>query len=67
MRSAPRGSSWRGAGAAEVFRISGATGAGVERLMDAVLGYLPDRTTTETKGSEVEAVDEDKPDAWSPF
>ncbi|WP_133364863.1 GTPase ObgE [Qipengyuania sediminis] len=55
------------AGATEVFRISGATGAGVEALLDAVLAYLPDRTATETKGSEVEAVDEAAPPAWSPF
>ena len=55
------------AGAAEVFNISGATGAGVDRLLDAVLGYLPDRTTTETKGSEVEdESDQARPD-WSPF
>ena len=57
----------RAAGAAEVVRISGATGEGVDRLLDAVLGYLPDRTATETKGSEVETVDEDKPGEWSPF
>ncbi len=57
----------KAAGAAEVFPISGATGAGVERLMDAILGYLPDATTTETKGSEVEdAEDESRPD-WSPI
>ena len=57
----------KAAGAAEVFAISGATGAGVGRLMDAILGYLPDATTTETKGSEVEdAGDESRPD-WSPF
>ncbi len=57
----------KAAGAAEVFPISGATGAGVERLMDAILGYLPDATTTETKGSEVEDTsDESRPD-WSPI
>ena len=57
----------KAAGAAEVFAISGATGVAVERLLDAVLGYLPDRTTTETKGSEVEDEgDEARPD-WSPF
>lgn len=57
----------KAAGAAEVFPISGATGAGVDRLLDAVLGYLPDRTATETKGSEIEAVDDHQPDGWSPF
>ncbi|WP_375289420.1 GTPase ObgE [Qipengyuania sp.] len=54
------------AGADKVFRLSGATGAGVENLLDAVLSYLPDRTSTETKASEVE--DEDAaPDSWSPY
>ncbi|HEU4820019.1 MAG TPA: GTPase ObgE [Qipengyuania sp.] len=57
----------KAAGAAEVFRISGATGEGVDRLLDAVLGYLPDATTTETRGSEVEdETDAARPD-WSPF
>ncbi len=55
----------RAAGAGRVFAISGATGAGVEGLLDAVLGHLPDRTATETKGSEVEQ--EDQSDAWSPL
>ena len=57
----------KAAGAAEVFAISGATGAGVGKLLDAVLGYLPDRTATETKGSEVEAVDQDELGEWSPI
>jgi GTP-binding protein len=57
----------KAAGAAEVFAVSGATGQGVDRLLDAVLGYLPDRTATETKGSEVEAVDDDAPGGWSPL
>ncbi|MGY6552759.1 MAG: GTPase ObgE [Erythrobacter sp.] len=57
----------RAAGADQVFAVSGATGAGIEALMDAVLAYLPDRTTTETKGSEVEDVtDRETPD-WSPL
>jgi GTP-binding protein len=57
----------KAAGAAEVFAISGATGAGVPQLMDAILGYLPDATTTETKGSEIEDTsDESRPD-WSPI
>ena len=37
----------RDAGAGRVFAISGATGAGVDRLLDAVLGHLPARTATE--------------------
>jgi len=35
------------AGAKRVFPISGATGAGIEALMDEVLAYLPARTATE--------------------
>ncbi len=53
------------AGADAVFPISGATGEGIEALLDAALAYLPDRTATETKGSEVEDVPEDGGD-WSP-
>ncbi|WP_374409206.1 GTPase ObgE [Pelagerythrobacter sp.] len=56
----------RAAGAAEVFGVSGATGEGVEPLLDTVLGYLPNRTATETKGSEVEDEAEDAAD-WSPL
>lgn len=54
------------AGADKVFAVSGATGEGIEALMDAVLSYLPDRTSTETKANEVE--DEDKESGeWSPI
>jgi GTP-binding protein len=56
----------RAAGAAEVFPISSATGAGIDKLLDAVLSYLPDRTATETRGSEVEDVPADGGD-WSPI
>ena len=52
------------AGADKVFTISGATGEGIEELLDAVLGYLPDRTSTETKASEVEDEDDSE---WSPI
>ncbi|MFK4003590.1 GTPase ObgE [Qipengyuania sp. NPDC077563] len=53
------------AGAEKVFNISGATGEGMEELLDGVLSYLPDRTSTETQAEEVE--DEgDEPD-WSPI
>lgn len=55
------------AGADDVFAVSGATGEGIEALMDAVLGYLPDRTATETKGQEVEEVDGEEGDEWSPL
>ncbi len=60
----------KAAGADEVFVISGASGAGIEPLLDAVLGYLPDRTSTETKAAEVEELPESGDgDAgeWSPI
>ena len=56
----------RAAGAAEVFGVSGATGAGIETMLDAILGYLPERTATETKGSEVEDSGGEAID-WSPL
>lgn len=42
------------AGADKVFTVSGVSGEGIEQLLDAVLSYLPDRTSTETKTVEVE-------------
>ncbi|MBV7259336.1 GTPase ObgE [Erythrobacter crassostreae] len=54
------------AGADKVFSVSGATGQGIEELLDAVLGYLPDRTSTETKTVEVEDEDEANSE-WSPI
>ncbi|MGX7951924.1 GTPase ObgE [Tsuneonella sp. HG249] len=56
----------RAAGAAAVFPISGATGEGIEAMLDAALAYLPDRTATETKGNEVEDIAEQGGD-WSPI
>ena len=57
------------AGADKVFPISGATGAGIGALLDAVLSYLPGQTATETPGSS--ASDKDVDDAgeaeWSPL
>ena len=53
------------AGADKVFTVSGATGAGIPELLDAVLGYLPDRTATETHAEEVE--DDDQTPDWSPI
>ena len=35
--------------------------------MDAVLSYLPDRTSTETKGNEVEDIEEEEGGNWSPI
>lgn len=55
------------AGADKVFNISGATGEGIDALMDAVLSYLPDRTSTETKATEVENENEDGAAEWSPI
>lgn len=57
----------KAAGAAEVFAVSGATGQGVDKLLDAVLAYLPDRTATETKGVEIEEQGEETQPGWSPF
>ncbi|MEO0032657.1 MAG: GTPase ObgE [Pseudomonadota bacterium] len=53
------------AGADEVFPISGATGAGMDALLDAVLGYLPAATVTERPSGEVEDEEDRKP--WSPL
>jgi GTP-binding protein len=55
------------AGADEVFTVSGASGAGIDALLDAVLGYLPDRTSTETKTVEVEDEDDEGAGEWSPI
>jgi GTP-binding protein len=55
----------KAAGADEVFPISGATGAGVETLLDAVLGYLPQRTATEQPHQAPD--DEDEIGDWSPI
>ena len=57
----------RAAGADDIFPISGATGEGIDALMDAVLGYLPERTSTETKGHEVEDIEEEEGGEWSPI
>ncbi|HUD27429.1 MAG TPA: GTPase ObgE [Novosphingobium sp.] len=52
------------AGADEVFPISGATGKGMSRLLDAIIDYLPAATVTERPEGEREEAD-DKP--WSPL
>ena len=60
----------RAAGATKVFPISGASGAGLDALMDAVLGYLPERTRTEgplPQSGEIEDADADAPAEWSPI
>ncbi len=53
------------AGAEKVFAVSGATGAGIPELLDAVLGYLPASTSTETKAVEIE--DAEDASEWSPL
>ncbi|AWW74015.1 GTPase ObgE [Erythrobacter sp. KY5] len=60
------------AGADKVFTISGASGDGIDKLMDAVLGYLPDRTATENNALPSESVGDgedggDEADDWSPI
>jgi len=53
------------AGAEAVFPISGATGKGLDALLDAVLDYLPAATVTERPDGEVEDEEDRKP--WSPI
>jgi GTPase len=55
----------RKAGADEVFAVSGATGQGMEALLDKVLTYLPAATVTERPVGAVEDADDQQP--WSPL
>ncbi|MBM3595648.1 MAG: GTPase ObgE [Alphaproteobacteria bacterium] len=57
----------REAGAEEVFPISGATGEGIEALLDAVIAGLPARTVTERPQGEIEEADEAEAGNWSPL
>lgn len=57
----------KAAGADDVFPLSGATGEGIDALMDAVLAYLPERTSTETKGHQIEDLEEEEGGEWSPI
>lgn len=54
----------RQAGADKVFPISGATGKGIDALLDAVIEYLPAATVTERPAGEREDEDEAP---WSPI
>ena len=54
----------KAAGAKKVFPISGASGKGMAKLLDAVIGHLPAATVTERPDGEQEEIDE-KP--WSPL
>lgn len=55
----------RAAGARRVFPISGASGKGMNALLDAVLAHLPAATATERPEGEVEDAEDQKP--WSPI
>ena len=55
----------RAAGAAGVFPVSGATGEGLDALLDAVLQHLPDRTDTEDRGQAT--VETPGQGDWSPL
>ena len=55
----------REAGARKVYPISGATGKGMDALLDAVLEHLPLATATERPTGEVEEEADQKP--WSPI
>lgn len=55
------------AGADKVFAVSGATGQGLDALMDAVLAHLPESTATETKAAPVEDSDDAEASEWSPL
>jgi len=58
----------KAAGAVEVFPISGATGAGIDRLLDALLSYLPSHTSTETNSAPRDEADQEQEDRpWSPL
>ncbi len=54
----------KAAGADRVFPVSGATGKGLDKLMDAVIQYLPSATVTERPVGEREEADDT---AWSPI
>ncbi len=54
----------KAAGADRVFPISGATGKGLDKLLDAVTEFLPSATVTERPAGEREDAD-DQP--WSPL
>ena len=54
----------KAAGAGQVFAISGATGKGMDKLLNAVIEHLPAATVTERPSGEREEADEDP--VWSP-
>ena len=54
----------KAAGAGKVFAISGATGKGLDKLLDAVIEHLPAATASEQPSGAQEAGDEPE---WSPL
>ncbi len=56
----------KAAGANRIFPISGATGAGLEALMDAFMDHLPDMTATEQPSGVNPDADEDEAE-WRPI
>ncbi len=54
----------KAAGAGRVFPISGATGKGMDKLLDAVIEHLPAATVTERPAGERE---DDEQQPWSPL
>ena len=54
----------KAAGANKVYPISGATGAGMDKLLDAVIEHLPAATATERPAGEQEEADTTE---WSPL
>ncbi|OYW45498.1 MAG: GTPase ObgE [Sphingomonadales bacterium 32-68-7] len=54
----------RAAGAERVFAVSGATGAGVDALLNAVLEFLPERSSSAYVAPED---DDETPVEWSPL
>ena len=53
------------AGADRVFPVSGATGKGMDKLLDAVIAHLPSATASERPDGEVEQGADEAP--WSPL
>ncbi|APG63388.1 GTPase ObgE [Sphingorhabdus lutea] len=58
----------RAAGAKDIMHISGAGGAGLDELLDALMPYMPERSTIEkAKGNSVANLDDDGEATWSPL
>ncbi len=55
------------AGAGQIFRISGATGAGLDTLMDAFLEHLPEKTATEQPAGVNPDDGDEEETSWRPI